>query len=61
VPTSDCGGTAAGLILCGCGGVVDLACIPASATLTVRTDTGPACLADAGDAGDAGTAGDADQ
>jgi len=53
VPTSDCGGTASGLILCACGSALDLACIPSSATLTVRSATGAACSADAGDAGDA--------
>jgi hypothetical protein len=58
VPTSDCGGSAAGLVLCACTDVVDFSCIPASATLTVRTATGAACLSDGGEAG-AGDAGDA--
>ena len=59
VPTSDCDGTASGLVLCACGASLDLACIPSSVTLTVRSATGTACLADAGDAGDAGDASDA--
>jgi len=53
VPTTDCAGTAAGLILCGCGASIDFGCIPASATLSVRTATGSVCLLDGGDAGDA--------
>jgi len=59
VPTTDCGGSAVGLVLCGCGEAVDFSCVPATATLPVRTATGPACLADGGDAGDAGDADDA--
>lgn len=59
VPGTDCGGSAVGLVLCGCGEPLDLACIPASATLPQRTATGAACAADAGDAGDAADASDA--
>ena len=59
VPTTDCAGSAVGLVLCGCGEAVDLSCVPASAALPVRTATGPACFADGGDAGDAGDSGDA--
>jgi hypothetical protein len=59
VPTTDCAGTAVGLIVCGCGAPVDFGCIPASATLAVQTATGSACLLDAGDAGDARDASDA--
>jgi hypothetical protein len=59
VPTTDCGGSAAGLVLCACSGALDLACIPASATLTVPTGTGADCSGDAGDAGDAADAADA--
>jgi hypothetical protein len=60
VPTTDCSGTTAGLILCSCGTEpLDLSCLPANAELLQPTATGAACAGDGGLADGAGEGGDA--
>jgi hypothetical protein len=49
VSSNDCSGSAAGLVLCGCGDVpLDLTCVSSVAALTQRTATGAACATEGG-------------
>ncbi|HEX3769940.1 MAG TPA: hypothetical protein VHV30_03700 [Polyangiaceae bacterium] len=60
VPSNDCGGSTASLVLCACGtSMLDLTCVPSNLQLAQPTATGPACAVEGGIA-DGGTAGGPD-